>query len=72
VPGLRRLVDLRDAELPLLWDADFLYGPRNETGNDSYMLCEINVSAVLPFPDDVPAKLALAVERHSDSRESRS
>jgi hypothetical protein len=28
------------------------------------MLCEINVSSVIPFPDDAPAKLATAVARH--------
>ncbi|MCU1465052.1 MAG: hypothetical protein JWM72_980 [Actinomycetia bacterium] len=63
LPGLQRLVDVADAELPVLWDADFLYGPRTDRGDDTYMLCEINVSSVIPFPEAVPAKLALAVKR---------
>ena len=31
-------------------DADFLYGPKDESGADTYVLCEIKVSAVWPFP----------------------
>ena len=63
VPGMQRLVDVSDPELPVLWDADFLYGPRTDTGDDTYMLCEINVSAVIPFPPEAPSKLASAVMR---------
>jgi uncharacterized protein DUF6815 len=63
VPELQRIVDLDDRALPVLWDADFLYGPRTERGGDAYMLCEINVSSVIPFPPAVPAKLAAAVTR---------
>jgi hypothetical protein len=66
LPGLQRLVDVSDEELPVLWDADFLFGQPTEDGHDSYMLCEINVSAVLPFPPEVPAKLAAAVKRRCD------
>jgi hypothetical protein len=61
--GMQRLVDVADDDLPVLWDADFLYGPRTERGHDTYMLCEINVSSVIPFPDAVPAKVARAVKR---------
>jgi uncharacterized protein DUF6815 len=63
VPGLRDLVEVDEAELPLLWDADFLYGPRDRDGDDTYVLCEINVSSVLPFPPEAPDKLARAVEQ---------
>jgi len=35
-----------DGQLPIIWDADFLYGPKTPSGDDSYVLCEINVSAV--------------------------
>jgi hypothetical protein len=63
VPSLCRLVGLGDTELPILWDADFLYGPRTDAGEDSYMLCEINASSVIPFPGAAPAKLARAVEQ---------
>jgi hypothetical protein len=64
VPSLCDLVQVGHAELPVLWDADFLLGPRTNRGEDSYMLCEINVSSVIPFPDGVPAKLATAVTQH--------
>jgi hypothetical protein len=43
-------------------DADFLYGPQTDN-DDSYMLCEINVSSVIPFPDSAPAKISGAVTR---------
>jgi hypothetical protein len=49
--------------LPLLWDADFLYGTRTAAGVDTYVLCEINVSCVIPVPETVPALLAAAVAR---------
>jgi hypothetical protein len=63
VAALCRQVGLDDEDLPVLWDADFLFGPRREDGRDTYLLCEINVSSVIPFPPQVPAKLARAV-RH--------
>lgn len=50
------------AALPLLWDADFLYGPKNAAGEDTYVLCEINVSAVSPFPPDALGPLARATK----------
>lgn len=48
------------AHLPMIWDADFLYGPKASDGSDSYVLCEINVSSVYPFPDEALAPLAAA------------
>jgi hypothetical protein len=63
VPGLCRLVGVRDEELPVLWDADFLFGAPTPTGEDTYMLCEINVSSVIPFPGAAPPVLARAVRR---------
>ena len=48
-----------DAEsLPIIWDVDFLYGPRIASGEDSYVLCEINVSSVFAIPDQAPAAIA--------------
>jgi hypothetical protein len=61
VPAMQRLVEVDTASLPLLWDADFLYGPKTEAGEDMYVLCEINVSSVYPFPEQVVGKLAQAV-----------
>jgi hypothetical protein len=65
VPDLCRLVDVSDAEVPVLWDTDLLYGPRTDRGTDTYMLCEINVSSVIPFPAAVPTKVAAAVKRRA-------
>ena len=68
VPGLQRLLDIDTASLPVLWDADFLYGPRTAAGEDTYVLCEINVSAVAPFPDSAiepVARDALAAVRNA-------
>jgi hypothetical protein len=62
VPDMCDALDFPAADLPLLWDADFLLGPKTPRGDDVYLLCEINASSVLPFPDGVPAALARAVE----------
>jgi hypothetical protein len=46
------LLELDRSQLPVLWDADFLYGPKDPAGADTFVLCEINVSSVYPFPQD--------------------
>lgn len=61
VPAMRAVLGLTVRDLPVLWDADFLLGPRTDTGDDSYVLCEINCSCVTPFPPAVPAVLAATV-----------
>ena len=58
VPAMQKLLDIPTASLPVLWDADFLYGPKLPDGSDSYVLCEINVSSVAPYPDSAVAKVA--------------
>lgn len=63
------LVGIDRAQLPILWDADFLYGPKDAAGLDTHVLCEINVSSVYPFPDD--ALVPLATETMSRIRRSR-
>ena len=50
IDELCRIVGLETSQLPVLWDADFLYGPKDASGADTYVLCEINVSSVYPFP----------------------
>src|SRR5262249_48391416 len=52
------VLDLERDSLPIIWDADFLYGPRNAAGEDTYVLCEINVSSVFAIPDQAPAAIA--------------
>jgi hypothetical protein len=52
VDELCRLLGLEKSQLPVLWDADFLYGAKDADGADTFVLCEINVSSVYPFPED--------------------
>ncbi|HUY25951.1 MAG TPA: Cj0069 family protein [Candidatus Binataceae bacterium] len=59
-PAMMRMLGIERASLPVIWDADFLYGPKTESGDDTYVLCEINVSAVFPFPDYAITKIAQA------------
>jgi hypothetical protein len=58
IPGLQRLLAIEDADMPALWDADFLFGPRDRHGQDTYVLCEINVSSVAPYPDTAAEPVA--------------
>jgi hypothetical protein len=58
VPRMTEILGLDPAMLPIIWDADFLYGPRDATGADSYVLCEINVSSCFAIPDEAPAVIA--------------
>jgi hypothetical protein len=63
LPAVQHLLGIDTAQLPVLWDCDFLLGPKNDAGEDTYVLCEINVSSVSPFPDSAVewvAKAALA------------
>src|ERR1700730_12428610 len=63
-PQMMRLLGIDVGSLPMIWDADFLFGPRDASGRDSYVLCEINVSSVFPFPEQAPAEIArLAMAR---------
>ena len=57
-PQMMQLLDIDAASLPIIWDADFLYGPRTASGEDTYVLCEINVSSVFPFPEQAPSEIA--------------
>jgi Domain of unknown function (DUF6815) len=57
-PQMMDVLGIDAASLPIIWDADFLYGPRNASGEDTYVLCEINVSSVFAFPEQAPAAIA--------------
>jgi hypothetical protein len=58
VPGMQQLVGINTADLPAIWDADFLLGPKDDAGADSYVLCEINISAVWPYPTQASQQMA--------------
>jgi hypothetical protein len=71
-PGLCRALAIAPDDLPVIWDADFLLGPRTEAGDDSYVLCEINANSVFPVPDEAPDALAaLTLERLRMTRAGR-
>jgi hypothetical protein len=60
LPQMTRLLGIQADDLPAIWDADFLYGPKTAMGADTYILCEINVSAVWPFPPMAAPTVAAA------------
>jgi len=50
VPAVQQLLEIDTESLPILWDCDFLLGPKKNS-EDTYVLCEINVSSVAPYPE---------------------
>jgi hypothetical protein len=72
VPALQRRLRISREDLPVIWDADFLYGAKTAAGEDSYVLCEINVSCVFPVPDPaIPALAEAALARVQRARALR-
>ncbi|MBR0894113.1 Cj0069 family protein [Bradyrhizobium tropiciagri] len=71
IPQLMQVLTIDEASLPVIWDADFLYGPRDAVGADTYVLCEINASSCFAIPDEVPDAIARTVRerirRHIES-----
>lgn len=57
-PQMMATLGIDAMSLPIIWDADFLYGPKDAAGEDTYVLCEINVSSVFAIPDEAPAAIA--------------
>ena len=60
VPEMLGVLDIGTERLPMLWDCDFLLGPKDAEGKDTYVLCEINVSSVAPYPESAAAYIARA------------
>ncbi len=71
-PEMQRLLDITINSLPILWDCDFLFGPKKISGEDTYVLCEINVSSVAPFPESVPPYIAEATLSRIQAARQRS
>jgi hypothetical protein len=69
-PQMMQLLDIDAGSLPIIWDADFLYGPRDATGQDTYVLCEINVSSVFPFPEQAASEIARLARARSKSNKA--
>jgi hypothetical protein len=61
IESLRERVGLAREELPLLWDCDFVLGDSAPGEAQRYVLCEVNVSSVSPFPPSSIAPLVEAV-----------
>jgi hypothetical protein len=62
---LRERVGLPPDRLPLLWDCDFMLGEDTAGGARRFVLCEVNVSSVSPFPPSSIAPLVEAVRRRA-------
>ena len=64
LPAVQKLLRIDTSQLPIIWDCDFLLGPKDSLGADTYVLCEINVSCVSPFPQEaIPFIVASTVAR---------
>jgi hypothetical protein len=64
VPQMQELLAIRTTQMPVIWDADFLYGPKTTEGDDTYVLCEINASSTFAFPEHaMPGVAAAALDR---------
>jgi hypothetical protein len=61
-PQMMDVLKIDIASLPIIWNANFLYEPRTASGEDTYVLCEINVSSVFAIPDQAPAAIARLVK----------
>ncbi len=66
---LRERVGLAHEQLPLLWDCDLMLGDALAEGAPRYVLCEINVSSVSPFPPSSVAPLVAATLRRLGQRD---
>ncbi len=71
VPEMTRLLGLSTEALPVIWDADFLYGSKAASGEDTFVLCEINVQAVWPYPPQCALRLAKAATARLLATQSR-
>lgn len=61
VGDMQKILDIATDDLPMLWDCDFMFGPKDEQEKDTYVLCEINSSSVAPYPESAPEHIAKAV-----------
>jgi len=72
VPAAQRLLGIATVDLPVLWDCDFLLGQKDPEGEDRYVLCEINVSSVAPYPEStVPYVVNATMARVQEARGRR-
>ena len=60
VSRMQEVLGIDTDSLPVIWDADFFYGPKTASGEDTYVLGEVNVQSVFPFPEEALEPLAHA------------
>jgi hypothetical protein len=68
VSELERIASVAATDLPVIWDIDFLYGPKTENGEDTYVLCEINASSTFAFPEFAMQEVAAAAIAQIEAR----
>jgi hypothetical protein len=68
ISQLCEALQIKRDDLPALWDADFMFGEKTSAGEDTYVLCEINVSSVYPFPPSAMKPLVEEVLRRCAAR----
>jgi hypothetical protein len=68
VRELQQTVGVDRESLPVIWDADFLFGDKTYGGEDTYVLCEINASSTFAFPEQaMPGVARAALQRIAES-----
>lgn len=60
LPELQRRLEVDRDSLPVIWDIDFLHGPKTDGDAESYVLCEINASSTFAFPEHAMPEVAAA------------
>ena len=70
VPEMQELLSLDTHRLPVIWDADFLYGTKTTSEDDAYVLCEINASSTFAFPEHAMPTVAKAATQRIQERKS--
>ncbi len=74
LPELKEILGLGTHALPVIWDADFLFGAKTGSGDDTYVLCEINASSTFAFPEFAMPTVAEAsigrIREHKDRGEA--
>ncbi len=63
MPEMQQLLGIDTHTLPVIWDADFLYGPKTTSGDDTFVLCEINASSTFAFPEHAMPTVAQTAAR---------
>jgi hypothetical protein len=71
-PQMQAILGVTTQRLPVIWDADFLYGSKTASGDDTFVLCEINASSTFAFPEHaMPTVAQAAISRIERSKNPR-